>query len=314
MIIQDSSSDDNDDGSEPECEEGESSQKEVSRRDEGTQASSAPLHCDTSVGLPVKAAPKKLGRPPSAATIQKRLELAAAMKAAGKDPSSKSPSYFPVPYGLGKSQYGMPPGVPPGLVKRRPGRPPKCPGVGAAKYVGRPRGRPRGSSRGRPVGSKKPRGFLLSASFPSRNKPDHSSPTRGPPCLSPLNLSLSPSRKVNAHPPTLEKSRHDFERSPNSGHVNGLKSDWACGGTSENPDSPRDDLSTDSFPPPPMLVPENKEVEVKNYWCPPADVKPVIDNVFITDVTTDAVTITFRESTAEDGFFRKRDDCTSEGD
>ncbi|KAK3090703.1 hypothetical protein FSP39_013888 [Pinctada imbricata] len=45
----------------------------------------------------------------------------------------------------------------------------------------------------------------------------------------------------------------------------------------------------------------------KEYWNPPENIKTVLDSVLITDVTTDACTITIRESSSNDGFFRRRD-------
>ncbi|ELT97418.1 hypothetical protein CAPTEDRAFT_221925 [Capitella teleta] len=42
------------------------------------------------------------------------------------------------------------------------------------------------------------------------------------------------------------------------------------------------------------------------FWKPPEDTRPLLDQVFITDVTADDLTITIRESTTDTGFFKKR--------
>ncbi|KAK6171600.1 hypothetical protein SNE40_019751 [Patella caerulea] len=52
---------------------------------------------------------------------------------------------------------------------------------------------------------------------------------------------------------------------------------------------------------------DEKPVELKNYWSPPVSVKPVLDNVFITDVTSDSETITIRECSSDSGFFKPRE-------
>lgn len=46
--------------------------------------------------------------------------------------------------------------------------------------------------------------------------------------------------------------------------------------------------------------------EVRAYWKPPNESKPLLDQVLITDVTSDDVTITVRESTTDSGFFKQR--------
>ncbi|CAE1176042.1 CBX8 [Acanthosepion pharaonis] len=48
--------------------------------------------------------------------------------------------------------------------------------------------------------------------------------------------------------------------------------------------------------------------ERRTYWCPPPNVKPLLDQVFITDVTSNMVTVTVRECATENGFFRNRED------
>lgn len=46
-----------------------------------------------------------------------------------------------------------------------------------------------------------------------------------------------------------------------------------------------------------------RPVDVRNYWMPPNNIKSLLDQVCITDVTTNSGTITFRECTSESGFF-----------
>ncbi|XP_074649366.1 uncharacterized protein LOC141904638 [Tubulanus polymorphus] len=42
------------------------------------------------------------------------------------------------------------------------------------------------------------------------------------------------------------------------------------------------------------------------YWSPPANIKPLLDSVSITDVTTNNMTVTIKECTTDWGFFRSR--------
>ena len=54
-----------------------------------------------------------------------------------------------------------------------------------------------------------------------------------------------------------------------------------------------------------------KEPEVKDdrsFWKPPVKPKPVLEQVFITDVTSDRLTVTVRECNSESGFFQSRDE------
>ena len=55
----------------------------------------------------------------------------------------------------------------------------------------------------------------------------------------------------------------------------------------------------------------SKPMDMKDYWRPPTDVKFLLDNVMITDVTMDegeGLSITIRESTSDVGFFHERDE------
>lgn len=49
----------------------------------------------------------------------------------------------------------------------------------------------------------------------------------------------------------------------------------------------------------------DRPIDYRNYWIPPSNVKSLLDQVCITDVTTNSGTITFRECTSESGFFNK---------
>lgn len=71
---------------------------------------------------------------------------------------------------------------------------------------------------------------------------------------------------------------------------------------SEGQTSPRDVRKN------PFFERTYRPVEVKNYWTPPSNIKSVLDQVKITDVTTDDATITIREASMEDGFFKNRDE------
>ena len=48
-------------------------------------------------------------------------------------------------------------------------------------------------------------------------------------------------------------------------------------------------------------------MEVRAFWKPPPEAKPLLDQVFITDVTSGSLTITIRESTSDAGFFKQRE-------
>ena len=52
---------------------------------------------------------------------------------------------------------------------------------------------------------------------------------------------------------------------------------------------------------PPQPVPE-----VRAFWRPPPETKPLLDQVLITDVTSADVTVTVRESSTDNGFFKHR--------
>ncbi|XP_013407235.1 chromobox protein homolog 2 [Lingula anatina] len=54
----------------------------------------------------------------------------------------------------------------------------------------------------------------------------------------------------------------------------------------------------DSAPP---YIPEER-----NYWRPPPEMKKILDDMLITDVTTNTVTVTIRECTSDSGFFKPR--------
>ena len=57
---------------------------------------------------------------------------------------------------------------------------------------------------------------------------------------------------------------------------------------------------------------EEKEGELRAFWRPPSDSKPLLDTVFITDVTSNMLTITVRESTTDKGFFKAREPLPEE--
>lgn len=52
---------------------------------------------------------------------------------------------------------------------------------------------------------------------------------------------------------------------------------------------------------------ETAATETRTFWRPPEEVRPILDQVFITDVTANRVTVTVRESHTDTGFFRKRE-------
>jgi len=66
----------------------------------------------------------------------------------------------------------------------------------------------------------------------------------------------------------------------------------------------RSKLSSKSVPPSSTLPPDERpRPRPRSFWIPSEATKRLIDAVSITDVTTDALTITVRESTTCDGFF-----------
>ncbi len=60
-------------------------------------------------------------------------------------------------------------------------------------------------------------------------------------------------------------------------------------------------------PEPQIPIHTEPAMEVRAFWKPPAETKPLLDQVSITDVTTGSLTITIRESASEVGFFRSRE-------
>ena len=52
---------------------------------------------------------------------------------------------------------------------------------------------------------------------------------------------------------------------------------------------------------------ETAPVDPRTFWRPPEEARPMLDQVFITDVTANRVTVTVRESHTDTGFFRKRE-------
>ena len=52
---------------------------------------------------------------------------------------------------------------------------------------------------------------------------------------------------------------------------------------------------------------EAAPVDPRTFWRPPEEARPMLDQVFITDVTANRVTVTVRESHTDTGFFRKRE-------
>lgn len=65
---------------------------------------------------------------------------------------------------------------------------------------------------------------------------------------------------------------------------------------------------TDGFPNSMNKKENNSPVEIRSYWCPSASVKPIIDQVQITDVTMNNMTITVRECPLGNGFFKMNED------
>lgn len=53
--------------------------------------------------------------------------------------------------------------------------------------------------------------------------------------------------------------------------------------------------------------PETSATDTRTFWRPPEEARPILDQVFITDVTANRVTVTVRESHTDTGFFRKRE-------
>ncbi|KAL4240341.1 Chromobox protein 8 [Mactra antiquata] len=54
-----------------------------------------------------------------------------------------------------------------------------------------------------------------------------------------------------------------------------------------------------------------RPVDLRNYWSPPQNVKSLLDQVCITDVTTNSGTITFRECNSDSGFFNAQNGLAS---
>lgn len=54
----------------------------------------------------------------------------------------------------------------------------------------------------------------------------------------------------------------------------------------------------------PKEPPQPSLAEMRAFWRPPEESKPLLDKVLITDVTTNSTTITIRESVTDAGFFK----------
>ncbi|KAK2160781.1 hypothetical protein LSH36_127g13014 [Paralvinella palmiformis] len=196
------------------------------------------------------------------------------------------------------------PGRPPSVLKihlqsgqqkaKRPrGRPPKNPLAASRKLAGR-RSRKRltsGKALGRPPGSKdkKPRRKA------KERKPTGDGSLKREDCSS-----LSDSAVGDGGPSSAKKRKDSLgeKASGENGKVgDGSKTNGMANGstTSTGDGSHRNDGGDES------------RLDSRAFWTPPEETKPLLDQVFITDVTTNMVTVTVRESPTCQGFFRKRE-------
>ncbi|XP_071129896.1 chromobox protein homolog 8-like isoform X1 [Mytilus edulis] len=213
-------------------------------------------------------------------------------------PPTLSPINIRRPRGRSGRPRGRPRGRPP-LVRRDIGPPP-------LQVVLRGRGRGRGRGRMRGIrGIRRGRGRGPGRPFGSRGTGRVGRP--------PLNLRAAITRG-NIHSirrgslniiSSMERRKLMKEKAQRIKNILNRN-----GGTSNKQSNHDDEGSTspDEIRRNPFMERTQKSMEIKNYWTPPTSIKSVLDQVKITDVTSADATITIREATSEDGFFKNRDE------
>ena len=194
------------------------------------------------------------------------------------------------------------------LPKRSPGRP-----AGSLTKVkrllsksrgrmptGRPRGRPRKdqSQLVQPPrirrGPGRPRGSKNKPKDPSKVKPLVGN-TQRPKAKKKVTVITSASNTSMAQRPVMKKSPLPLTK-PGDATVKGTD-------IVSTPGIQNSSGTNQKLPKTPLF--EESRVEVRAFWKPPEETKPLLDHIVITDVTTNTLTITVRESSTETGFFKK---------
>ncbi|XP_067673035.1 chromobox protein homolog 8-like [Haliotis asinina] len=192
--------------------------------------------------------------------------------------------------GPSTSGHSLPPPVP---VKRGPGRPPKYP---------------------------RPPGWV-----PPKPKPKHK--LKGPPGRRKPQIVVPGKRKVGRPPSAKRLKQQQYALklaeeaklkekenvSGDTGIRNGHSGNNKPNGDAKKISDPSiynfSDVNSNLQTPAESVKVKEKAVETKSYWSPPSSIKPILDQVCITDVSLrDSITITVRECTSDSGFFRKRED------
>ena len=199
-------------------------------------------------------------------------------------------------------------GVLRGIRRGLSGGPNKTRGVGLMRGLGRGlvRSPMRGLGRGR--GGVRGRGMRPASLLKVKVKTDR--PVGRPkkiPQESPLKSSKKPSthksdskspHKRNIFDFKTEKSKSEERKKGSSSSMQGVSILEHEPDLMDDEDFDFDDIDDDNF--------MEHHVDPRNYWCPPANVKTLLDQVCITDVTTPSGTITFRECSSETGFFKNK--------
>ena len=208
--------------------------------------------------------------------------------------------------GRGGSGRGILRGIRKGLARGHS----KTRGVGLMRGLGRGlvKSPVRGLGRGR--GGGRGRGIRPTSLLKVKMKTER---PVGRPKKIPHESSLKPSEKTNTHKSDTkspqkrnifdfktEKSKLEIERKrDSSSSMQGVSILEHEPDLMDDEDFDDDDIDEESF--------MEHHVDPRNYWCPPANVKTLLDQVCITDVTTSSGTITFRECSSETGFFKKKE-------
>ena len=192
----------------------------------------------------------------------------------------------------------------------------KTRGIGLMRGFGRgfAKSPVRGIGRGRGRGGVRGRGIRPASLLKVKVKSDR--PVGRPKKIPLLDSNVKQTVKMNTHK-TDTKSPHkhsifDFKVEKSKfGTERKRESSSSLLGVSileHDPDFIEDEDFDDYFDDNGFMEPQ---IDPRNYWCPPANAKTLLDQVCITDVTTSSGTITFRECSSETGFFKKEDLETS---
>ena len=166
-----------------------------------------------------------------------------------------------------------------GHKKRGPGRPPKNPAAVAAAKLKVKKSSKLAAAKSSNLG----KAGRKSTKFLVRSSDNGSQP--GP--------SGSKKRRISSKSSAVSDQNGNIHK-----HLNGTSSDTSASNSENERDRVIVEGSSGNAPP---------ANDTRAFWRPPEESRPLLDRVFITDVTANDVSITIRESTTDAGFFKKRD-------